>query len=431
MKTKPLIFSSMLLGLASPAALAVNWVQIIGTEAPSTKPSHKVFGWLQPEWQYTEGTAKSTGDWAGQRAFSNTIRPTHKESSQVNLFRARLGMRGRFHEHVNYLLVTEFGNGVITESENKPIVLLDASLTTDWLGAKLRIGQFKPPASEEAQQAKFEYANFALPSAMLVMESFFDGSGLIKPTQDANLRNGTVDAFRDIGLQLFDSHRHDDWEHTWAFMLSNGNGLMRGDNDSHKDIHLYWSSENIFSGKGRKQQGLKLFAWYRDGKRTLTTSDAGTYNRTRKGTGLTFSHDKWSSTLEFIDANGMISSGTDGGAVPGSLNNAGTSVATFNIKPEARANGWWGDIAYRVRENLDLRVRYDKTHRDTELPTQIDFTNLTLGVNWHYGKNSKVIVNYEFRDFEAPKQAANHPINLSARDMDDRMAIQLFHFFTL
>ena len=417
--------------LLSSSANAVNWLNINGYEKPGKESTQKIYGFLQPEWQRTDGSEVESGAFEGQDAFFNSIRPTYKESSQLNLFRARLGMRGRINENWNYSLLTEFGNGVVTQSEDKAIVIMDASLTTDILGPKLRFGQFKYPGSEEAQQGKYDYANFALPSALLVLESFFDGSGLPATSTDPNFRNGTVDAYRDVGLQFFDTHRVNDWEHSWAVMMSNGNGLMRGDNNNKKDLHLYWSSENIYAGKGRKQQGLKLFAWYRDGKRTLTTSDAGEYDRIRKGAGLTYAKEKWSSTLEYINADGMVTFGTDGSAVPGSANNANTAIATYNIKPEAKADGWWGDVRYRPSKEWELLLRHDRTHRDTEVDTQIDFTNTTLGVNYYYDKNSKVMLNYEMRDFEAPHQNSSHPINQAAKALDNRIAVQVFHFFKL
>ncbi|WP_029406556.1 hypothetical protein [Thiomicrorhabdus sp. Milos-T2] len=430
MKHTQLLPYYLLLTAFSSSAYAVNWINIMGTEKPGTEVTNKTFAWFQPEFQMTDGTKIPAGNWQGQNSFGNTIRPTNRDSSNINIFRARLGTRGRINQYWNYSGLVEFGNGVITRSEDKLAVALDASLTTNYLGPNLRFGQFKNPSSEEAQQAKYDYTNFALPSAMLVLESFFDGSGLPASTTDANYRNGTVDTFRDIGVQLFDSYQRQDWEHTWAMMISNGNGLMRSDNNSDKDINLYWSSEKIFAGKGKQRQGLKLFAWYRNGKRTLTTSDAGDYYRMREGLGMTYKRDKWSSTLEYINADGMISFGTDGGAIPGAVGNDG-NIATFNIKPEAKANGWWGDIGYRVNQDFEVRARYDQTYRDTESPTEVRFDNLTLGLNWFYAPKCKMIFNYEVRSFEAPHQSSTHPINIAAKGLDNRISVQLFHFFKL
>jgi len=428
MKTSQIILITALFGFSAPS-YAVNWINLTSTEKPGTEAKSIIYSWFQPEWQSTDGTKIIQGDWQGQNAFGNSLRPDYDTSSGLNIFRARIGARGRINQHWNYALQTEFGNGVITDSEGSSLVVLDASLTTDLLGTNLRFGQFKNPSSEEALQAKFDYSNFAFPTALLVMESFFDGSGA--STTDANLRNGSVDAFRDIGVQLFDTYKKDNWEHTWAVMLSNGNGLMRTDNNSNKDINLYWSSENIFEGKGKQQQGLKLFAWYRDGIRTLTTDGAGEYNRTRWGLGSTYKQGKWSSTVEYIDADGMIPMGTDSGAVPGSVSNDTTKVAGFNIKPEAKANGWWGDIGYRITPELETRIRYDKTNRDLESPSTAEFTNVTLGLKWFYHKQGNLIVNYEFRDLAAPEQPSTHGINVAGKGLDNRISIQLFHLFKL
>ena len=65
----------------------------------------------------------------------------------------------------------------------------------------------------------------------------------------------SVGAFRDIGIQVFDTFKATNWEHSYAIMVGNGNGLNYGDNDGNKDVYLYWSSERVFGGKGR---GVKV-----------------------------------------------------------------------------------------------------------------------------------------------------------------------------
>lgn len=399
-------------------------------EKPSKQSNIKVFGFIQPEWQSTDGTKLKLGKWQGQLPIYNGQRPNFNEASQANIFRARLGSRGRVNEYLNFSLLTEFGNGLLNKAAKQDVMLLDAAINASFAGVHLKVGQFKYPGSEEAQQAKYDYVNFAFPSAQLVLESFFDGAKAQNSTDD-NARNGSPDAFRDFGVQLMKIHRVKDWEHSFAVMLGNGNGLMRGDDNAVKDVHVYWSSEKVFSGKGRKQDGLKLFAWHRQGKRTLTAASAGEYERIRSGVGLTYKHKKWRSTLEFIDADGMIYSGSQGGALPGSQSNDGSAVSYFKMSPESKANGWWADVSYRVSKPIELLARYSFMERGTESLNQVDFTNTTLGLNWHYAKKSKLLVNYEWRSFEAPKQGANPSINAGASAMDNKLSIQLFHFFSL
>ncbi|NIR93312.1 MAG: phosphate-selective porin O and P, partial [Gammaproteobacteria bacterium] len=65
-----------------------------------------------------------------------------------------------------------------------------------------------------------------------------------------NAFDSSVAAARDTGVQVFDTFKIGSWEHSYAVMIGNGNGLNQGDNDNNKDTYLYWSSEKNFSGKG-------------------------------------------------------------------------------------------------------------------------------------------------------------------------------------
>lgn len=426
--------------LACGQAQATNWLMLQGTEPAGSAARAKIWGFIQPEFQYTSGSELAAGPWAGQKAVFNQIGPDNKSDSTFQLRRARLGVRGTgfpIDSRVNYFLLAEFGNNGITQLGGSGAVkLTDASVTLNHIpGARVRIGQFKTPGSEEGIQAihVFNYVNFTNFANQQLLERFFDEDGS-RPGFE-NDPNGSIGAFRDIGVQVFDSFRSEAWEHSYAVMVGNGNGITRGDNDDNKEIYLKWSSELIFNNsKGPRREGLKMFAWYQDGERTLDFANgvAGEqeFDRTRWGLGTTFHKGKWRASAEYFKADGMIFNGTDGAAVAGSLNNAGTTVASFNVLPEDEADGWYIDAGYKVLPNLELDLRYDMMNRGTETSAgERKFTTATIGAQYFFNKKTRLIVNYEFRDAEAPNQPGSSGANRILDEMDDRASIQLLAIF--
>ncbi len=413
---------------------AANWLMLQGTEPAGAAPRAKLWGFVQPEFQQTDGTELAAGPWKGQDAIFNRIGPDLKSDSTFQIRRARIGVRGTgmpLDSKVNYFVLAEMGNNGITRQGGGSVRLTDASITLNHIpGARIRIGQFKYPGSEEGLQAihVFDYINFTNASNMLLLERFFDGDGSDK--QDPNRPNGAIGAFRDVGVQLFDSFRKGPWEHSYALMIGNGNGIDRADNDDNKDLYLYWSSELIYGGKGPRRQGLKLSAWMQDGKRTLTRAGAGEYDRKRWGAGFTFRKDKWRAAGEYIAADGMIFNGTDGGALPGAKNNARTAVASFNIAPEGEADGWYLHAGYAVTPKWELDLRYDVLNRLTDSTAgERKFETVTLGAQYFFNKKSRLIVNYEMRDAEAPGVAGNAPPNQILGGIDDRLSLQFLAIF--
>ncbi len=451
--------------LASGEALAVNWLKMQGTEPPGAAARARVWGFIQPEYQQTDGTKIGSGPWAGNPAVFNQVRPDLKSESGFNLIRARLGVRGTgfpLDSRVNYFLLAEFGNNGITRQGGGSVKLTDASVTLNHIkGARIRVGMFKTPGADEGLRAihVFDYINFTNATNQLLLERFFDGDGSTNKTSLAaiNKPNGPVSAFRDIGIQVFDWFTTGNWEHTYAVMVGNGNGITRGDNDDNRELYLYWASELLFPGaspfpsgshlappswsadhhgpRGARYQGLKLFAWYQDGKRTLTKENPGEYDRTRWGLGLTYRKGKWRGGAEYIRAKGMIFSGTDGGAVPGSQNGGGL-YADFNVETKGKANGWYIDVGYLVHPKVELDLRYDVLNRNTNVAAkERQFETWTLGMQYFFNKKSRLIINYEFRDLEVVNPSAIANPNqraaalAAASAMDDRLSAQLLIIF--
>lgn len=425
-----------MLGITS--AQAANWLALQGNEPAGAAERAKLWGFVQPEYQYTEGTELQAGPFAGQPAAFNMIGPDQDSHSTFNIRRARLGVRGTgfpLDSKVNYFLLIEAGNNGITSNGSGSVKVTDASITLNHIeGARIRVGQFKYPGSEEGLMAihVFDYINFTSVTDQLTLERFLDSDGSVSG-MDANRPNGSVGAFRDVGIQVYDWFSTGDWEHSYAAMVGNGNGIARGDNNSDKDIHLYWSSERVFGGQGPRREGWKLYAWHQQGKRTLATGAAQTaadFDRKRWGVGTTLRKGKYRGSAEYIAADGMIFNGTDAGAVAGTLNNAGTAVASFNMLPEDEADGWYLDFGYKLLPKLELDVRYDRLNRATRIAAnERRFSTLTLGAQYFFNNKTRAILNYEVREAEAPGLPGTAVPNRILDGMDDRVSLQLLAIF--
>ncbi len=427
---------------------AANWLMLQGTERTDQSARAKVWGFVQPEYQSTSGTKLKAGPWKGQNAIFNEIGPDLKTNSQFGIRRARIGVRGTgfpLDPNVNYFFLAEFGNNGITVpgGGKSSAKLTDASITLNHIkGARIRIGEFKTPGSEEGLQAihVFNYINFTNATNGLLLERFFNGDGsdtYVTPSGnsgsggDANKPNGPVGAFRDVGVQVFDAFDFGAWEHSYAVMIGNGNGIDRGDNNNNKELYLYWSSALIFNNsKGPRRQSLKMFAWYQNGKRTLTKAGAGTYDRTRSGLGATFHKGKYQAAFEYINADGMIFTGTDGAAVAGSAANGPGTTASFNVATSGKANGWYGSFGYNILPNLELDIRYDTYDRMTNVAAkERQFDTTTVGAQYFFNKKSRATINYEFRDAKAPNLASNSNPNKILDGLDDRVSVSVITIF--
>ena len=226
----------------------------------------------------------------------------------------------------------------------------------------------------------------------------------------------SVGAFRDIGVQVFDAFWHNSWQHTYGIMLGNGNGLNYADNDDNKDLYLYWSSENVFSGKGARRPGLKMFVWYQDGKRTNAYNPTEEQDRTRSGLGVKYLQKPFRVTAEYMQGEGMIFQGqhrpqdifndeeADGGYIEG---------------------GW-----YIANTNFEIDLRYDVYTRGENHPTsaandESTADTVTLGTQYHFNKKTRLNVEYADRTFESDTAA----VEAQQEGVAGRFGIQLTHIF--
>ncbi len=450
-------------------ANAANWLMLQGTEKPGAAPRAKVWGFLQPGFLSTKPTklpttgAAPADKFAGQNSQFNVHQPNLASSTTFQIMRARIGVRGTampLDSNVNYFILAEYGNNGITAvgGGGGSVKLSDATVTLNHIkGMRVRVGQMKIPMSEEIYQGimTFNYVNMTnMANQQLIERPFWtDGNTACKPgSSDANyLRfcNGNADtqfrgsavAVRDTGIQLFDTFKSGSWEHSYAVLYGNG-GVGKDNRDNGFDTTAYWSSEKVYSGKGPWRDHLKMFAWSTSGKRTLYDSailNAGgsltnaekVYDRKVSGLGLTYQRNKIRFWAELTSATGMIFTGSTGGAVPGAVSNDGTTVAQFTLSPTGQSSGGYVDFGYKITPKVELDVRYDWYDRVTNLASTArrDYKTTTLGLQYRFNKKTKMIVNYEMREFNAPGYTGTQPPNKVAATMEDKISAQVFVLF--
>lgn len=421
--------------LMSSKSYGTNWIMLQSTE-PSMAPKAKLFGSLIADYQYTNDTRLPVGPWVKQKAVFNQIGPRLASSSQLTLRKIKLGVRGALpNQQLNYRLMAMAGDNSVTRlDQGDRVRILDGSVTYNAIPhARLRLGMFKYPGAEEGIQfnAPGNFINYSTMTNQLLLERFFDNDG--SNPYDSNLP-GVPNTFRDIGLMAFDSFRQNMWEHTYAAMLGNGNGISTSGDSHGIETYLYWSSEYVLGGKGAKQEGIKIFTWLQNGERTLKSGLNSQfddhYDRRRMGLGITYQQGKFRVSTEAVKAAGMIPNSVDSGGVPGRLNNAGTAVSSYNLLPDENAFGWYVVCGYRLMERWWADVRYDRLDRGTDISSnERKFTTWTLGTSYHFTPKVRLLINYEIRDNEAPNLPDNAGSNQILDSYDDRFGVQLFYFF--
>lgn len=467
------------LGGAVTPSQAANWTILQGTEGAGTAPRAKVWGFVDFQYQDDNSSANPYVGTKGNNyeyVAPKLIGPDLDSQSQFNVSRARLGVRGTgfpLDSNINYFLLAEFGNNGITHGDGSSVKLTDASITLNHIkGARLRVGAFKTPTFEEGYQAihVFDYINFTEVANQLMLErypnhsytpnrnntagfSFTDDNG----ASPYNKFDQPVGAFRDVGIQVFDAFRNQDWEHTYAIMVGNGNGVNFGDNDDNKDVHVYWSSEKIFGGSGPFREGLKFFAWGERGKRTLynpatpaaNDSEPGgkqEYDRKRYGLGTKFVKGNWRATAEYLRGEGMIFLGPDNPTFTITAPPTATPVPADEVRPlladgrNGKADGWYVEGGYKIPgTNWEVDARYDVYNRLTNAVQlagpcafEFQFKTITLGAQYHFNKKTRLQLNVADRNFEAvncPAPAPGGNPNNNLDGVDKRYAIQLRHVF--
>lgn len=431
------VASATMLGAFASNTQAANWLMLQGTEPAGAGKRAHVWGFIQAQYQKDDSKANATDGYVPPKL----IGPNLDDQSQFNVNRARIGVRGTalpLDSNVNYFILTEFGNNGITYPEDNTH-LTDASITLNHIkGARVRMGLFKYPGAEEALQAihVFDYINFTTVTNQLMLERFpqagdqpsqtgdFNQAATPTPNADMNQYTRSVGAFRDVGIQVFDTFKATDWEHSYALMYGNGNGLNFGDNDDNKDVYLYWSSERVFGGKGPRREGWKTFAWYEDGKRTNPNDRTQEQDRTRYGIGTKYLKRPFRLTAEYMKGEGMIFMGQH------------RPLHHFNNK---EAEGWYLEGGWYIPgTKWELDLRYDTYTRDENFVSPIpptatpsapgdetEFNAITIGTQYHFNKKTRLNLEYSSRDNKSDTAA----VEAQQKGVEGRFAIQVTAIF--
>jgi hypothetical protein len=419
--------------LSARPAQAVNWFILQGVEAPNA-PKVRFGGFLLLDYQNSAGGDLPAGFFQGQPMISGQVAPNFRSSTEFNLRKLQLGLRGALTDNVNYCIRTISGNNSATHiDESNRIRLVEASITLNYLrGARMRLGLFKTPGTEESMGfiPPCQYINLTRTTETLMQERFFSADGA-----DPLLANepGPASCCRDIGAMVFDAFDFEDWELSYAAMLGNGHGIQLQDKNSNPDIYLYLSAEWLHGGgKDVDRQGWKFFGWYQEGQRVLEvglTHKEKKFHRSRYGIGTNLLWDNFRLVGELVKADGMIFVGTDAGSIPGSLSNNGQLISSYNVAPEDQALGWYVDLGYQLVPNLWLNGRYDRLNLGTETTDEKIFTTWTLGTIYRFSPQFHGKINYEWRYARAPRQDSASTMNQILANLDPRFALQLIYLF--
>lgn len=408
----------------APVSSATNWFQLQNTEAPGA-PAYKFWGFIQPQYQGNEGGSVSgLGGAAGAKAYNaqtpifNQVGPDLNSDSQLQIFRARPGVRGAVADgKINYFVLAELGNNAITEngSNNKrDVVLTDATVTLNYIpGARVRVGLGRLPIGEEAMlgEPAMDYINFTNVTDGLLNERFvtpysisksqlaplpgipMNGGSLAVP-QAATLA-GSVGAFRDTGIEVFDWFKRDKMEYAYALMVSQADGLNfnTANNPGNHDVTGRLQASYVFGGSGPKREDFTAFIWHQDGQRYFNGVN---YDRMRRGVGAKYWDGKLRVSGEYIQGTGMIYVGQNpafnqvaGGFVP---------IQLMAVESANKASGYYLDTGLKLTEKTEIDLRYDVLDQlSNSAPDERKKKTWTIGAQYFYSKAMRFAVNYSYR----------------------------------
>ena len=493
---RTLLSAAFTLGFAAVGtASAVDWIMLQGTEPVGGSIGAKPWGFVQVNYQKDNSPANTAGAFVPAKL----IGPNLNAQSGFQLSHLQFGLRGTgfpLDEHINYMILLEAGNAATNAygngsggTVNNGAVVTDASVTLNYIeGARIRVGMFKTPGSDEGLQSltSMEYVNFSEMTNQLLLErlpnagftpcvavtgattcSPGNGPTSLLPTGNTDaytpgqLQNGAglnkytnpVSAFRDTGIQVFDAFKMgNDWKLTYAAMLGQGSGIQYNNVDGKYDTYFYLSTEkNLDGGTGAYKHGLKLFAWNQSGQRLLDntsgcvpnaipvlpatpytctpTQNAQLYDRKRSGVGVKLIDTLFRVTAEYVEANGMIFEGQD------KPNFYFTNEAAGN-GADAKGYGWYLDGGWYIpNTKWELDARYDTTELNTGRADEHVFSKWTIGTQYIYNPMSRVTLNYEMRDFKCTGLTAGatssqcNTANGNLNDVRSKISVQVMSAF--
>jgi len=451
-------FLSLILTLVSSQISAADWLMLQGSQpefvapkgviVPYRSKKPKVWGFVQANYREDFGEIFVAADGKNKTPFS-LLNPDLKSQSGLNVFRARLALRGMADNEnkVNYFVMTEFGNNGINNlagHKNVATYFSDASITLKYVPyAKLRVGKFKFPGSEEGLQAVFvsPYVSFTSMTNQQLLERKVQYVGSAQTGAAAggastvHYTSTSIDepigAFRDTGAQLFDTiNISGNWAVTYAYMYGNGTGISNSNSNEQATHYGYLALEETYGGKGYFTECMKFYIWGQTGKRTLLSYNGTAYkkisaDRKRYGLGMTYYKNGIRFEAEYMKAKGMIFTGAKDTDSDPLINDWQFQYAVGN---ENVADGGYVNLQYEVvPKKVEIFGRYDFQNRLTnDVKGERNFTTTTIGASYRFRGATRIDLNYAFRDAKAPGNANAQKV---LDNMGDRVEVQLTAHF--
>lgn len=392
-------------------AAAADWLVLQGTEPGPDPAALRPWGFVQVVGEGVafgppvEGlSSDSLEPFEGQRASFNRV-GSGSATWGVSIRRARAGLRGAAPEtggRVAWLLAAELGDNQLTRLD--PVVLTDASVTFSYIpGARVRVGQFKLPLAEESLEMNpvaAEFVNFSQATSQLLLES----------PVEAGAYTGGASGFRDLGVQVFDSHAVGRGAVAYALMLSNGRmGVL--DTDAPKDVtgRVAWAPVVWGGPDPAHREELAMFAFWQQGSRAL---DGETARRVRRGAGLQLERAGWHARAEVIQASGALEVGANP-PFPGQ---------PIEVAARGEAIGGYAYV-HHERGPVGAGLRYDELWRRYDDREQLRvFRALTTDLSVELSARARLMFDYELRRLAAPD--ASEDAQTIAATMGDRVTLQ-------
>lgn len=443
---------ALISGLAiSNVSHAADWISIQGLE-PANAPAYKIWGFLQPTYTYIraspiQGLQGGISGYNGQQQIPNLVGPDLEHTQNVQLQRARLGVRGilPIDDRINYFVLLEAGRNGITRQQS--VVLSDASMTFSYIpGMHIRAGLFKLPTGEEALSpvhVDYNYINFTnVTDGLLNERDLTPKAGTVPAGLAGSSVMGSLSGFRDIGIEAFNTFRKNRWEFGYAVMVSNGNNInFITDNNHSMDLTARFQTSYIFNGAGPGRQDINAFIWRQEGKRTFSSVD---YDRIREGLGFKYLKDNLRFSGEAMKGSGMIYNGPNPPFNDIAGANTPAPIDTVALQDYNKADGWYLEGGYKFMPNWRANLKYDVYHRLTnaeQAANQRNFKTWTLGGEYLMSKTTRFALTYEFRKAEVPNvgaikgagatttaQAQSNALTI-ADNLGDRISLQMTYIY--
>ena len=443
MKKQSLLTAAVAAACFVGSAHATNWFQLQGTEPSGIAAPFHLFGFIQPTYEDSGGTAVTGLRGAGV-PFNNAVpkfnevAPQDTSMSSFNMLRARIAVRGTvtpISNKIDYFIMAEFGNnGYTYDNGSYTPRLTDASVTFNEIpGMRVRVGLFKTPGPEEVLQGipDFDYINFTNVSAQLILNQFIGSAPAVSTGPGAYaVQSAPINAGRDQGVQLFDWFNNGPWQFAYAAMVGNGAPLYYNAQSNSTSYYGRLQESYIFNhSKGPHQAGITAWVWDHLGHQALDVAQSGggytrqNYTFKRYGVGAQYRSGFMTPgalrvTGELMRGTGWILSpaaflepaaGYSGTPQAGCDSGGSNPLCTETLYPGANnaAVGGYIETGVFVTKHWDLEARYDQYDRMTNNPgLERVFKTTTLGVQYYISPMARITLNYAFNRIDVPHLSA-------------------------